>query len=66
MLTFKGYCNYVFVILHFANVPRTLKQRRERRKERRKETKSKESCQGLSEPLNLPVPKEKFHMHEIQ
>lgn len=63
MLTFKDYYNYVFVFLHFSNVSRTVKQRRERRKERRKDTKNKESGQGLSEPLKLPVPKEKLNMN---
>ena len=65
MLTFKGYCNYVFSFLHFTSVPRTLKQRGERKKEKtgKKKQKSKDNVQGLSEPLKLPVPREKFNMN---
>jgi len=62
VLTFKGYGDYVISFLHFISVPRTLKQRGEGRKKRKgkKETKSKDSGQGLSEPLKL-LSRRKIH-----
>jgi len=60
MLTFEGYCNYVFASFDFTNVPGTLKRRRERKKEKKQKGKRD---QGLSEPLKLRVPKEKFAMN---
>lgn len=41
MLTFKGYCNYVFSFLPFTSVPRTWKQRGERKKEKKGKKKQK-------------------------
>lgn len=37
MLTFKGYCNYVFASLDFTGVPETFKQRKEKKEKKQKE-----------------------------
>lgn len=46
-------------LLIFTNVPGTSMWRRERKKRKEKEKRD----QGLSEPLKLPVPKEKFDLN---